>query len=33
MTGIATALARYSAWQRRGEFIFLSGVIAADPAR
>ena len=24
---IATPLARYSAWQRRGDFIFLSGVI------
>lgn len=27
----ATPLARYSAWQRRGDFIFLSGVIAVDP--
>jgi enamine deaminase RidA (YjgF/YER057c/UK114 family) len=24
-------LARYSAWTRRGDFIFLSGVIAVDP--
>ncbi len=28
----ATPLARYSAFQRRGDFIFLSGVIAVDPA-
>lgn len=28
----ARPLARYSAWQRRGDFIFLSGVIAVDPA-
>lgn len=27
----ATPLARYSAWQRRGDFVFLSGVIAVDP--
>lgn len=27
----AKPLARYSAWQRRGDFIFLSGVIAVDP--
>lgn len=27
----ATPLARYSAWTRRGDFIFLSGVIAVDP--
>ncbi|MFN3846333.1 MAG: RidA family protein [Paracoccaceae bacterium] len=33
MTDSAAApLARYSAWQRRGDFIFLSGVIAVDPA-
>jgi enamine deaminase RidA (YjgF/YER057c/UK114 family) len=25
-------LARYSAWLRRGDFIFMSGVIAVDPA-
>jgi enamine deaminase RidA (YjgF/YER057c/UK114 family) len=31
MTGIATPLARYSPWMRRGDFIFLSGVIAVDP--
>ena len=30
MTEIAKPLARYSAWQRRGDFIFLSGVIAVD---
>ncbi|MGI9373215.1 MAG: RidA family protein, partial [Hyphomicrobiales bacterium] len=30
---IAQPLARYSAWQRRGDFIFLSGVIAVDPAQ
>lgn len=28
----AQPLARYSAWKRRGDFIFLSGVIAVDPA-
>ncbi len=28
----ATPLARYSAWKRRGDFVFLSGVVAADPA-
>ena len=27
----ATPLARYSAWRRQGDFIFLSGVIAVDP--
>lgn len=26
----ATPLARYSAWQRQGDFIFLSGVIAVE---
>ncbi len=31
MTG-AQPLARYSAWTRRGDFVFLSGVIAVDPA-
>lgn len=31
-TPAAAPLARYSAWQRRGDFIFLSGVIAVDPA-
>ncbi len=30
--GIAQPLARYSAWRRAGDFIFLSGVIAVDPA-
>jgi len=29
---IAQPLARYSAWRRAGEFVFLSGVIAVDPA-
>lgn len=29
----AKPLARYSAWQRRGDFIFMSGVIAVDPAQ
>lgn len=28
----ATPLARYSAWTRRGDFVFLSGVIAVDVA-
>lgn len=28
----AVPLARYSAWARRGDFVFLSGVIAVDPA-
>lgn len=32
MTDIARPLARYSAFARRGDFIFLSGVIAVDPA-
>ena len=32
MTNSAKPLARYSAWVRRGDFIFLSGVIAVDPA-
>lgn len=32
MTGPAEPLARYSAWVRRGDFVFLSGVIAVDPA-
>lgn len=27
----ATPLARYAAWRRAGDFIFLSGVIAVDP--
>ncbi len=29
---IAQPLARYSAWRRAGDLIFLSGVIAVDPA-
>ncbi|MBC7675282.1 MAG: RidA family protein [Rhodoferax sp.] len=32
MTDHAKPLARYSPWVRRGDFIFLSGVIAVDPA-
>ena len=27
----AKPLARYAAWKRRGDFIFLSGIIAVDP--
>jgi len=30
---IAQPLAKYSAWRRAGDLIFLSGVIAVDPAR
>ncbi len=30
--GVAQPLARYAAWRRAGDFIFLSGVIAVDPA-
>ena len=30
--GIAQPLARYAAWRRAGDFVFLSGVIAVDPA-
>jgi len=30
---IAQPLARYSAWRRAGDFVFLSGVIAVDPAK
>ncbi len=29
---IAQPLARYAAWRRAGDFIFLSGVIAVEPA-
>lgn len=29
---IAQPLARYAAWRRAGDFIFLSGVIAVDPS-
>jgi enamine deaminase RidA (YjgF/YER057c/UK114 family) len=32
MTGPARPLARYRPWVRRGDFIFLSGIIAVDPA-
>ncbi len=32
MAGIAQPLARYSAWRRAGDLVFLSGVIAVDPA-
>lgn len=32
MSESAKPLARYSAWTRRGDFVFLSGVIAVDPA-
>ena len=32
MTGIAQPLAKYSAWRRAGDLVFLSGVIAVDPA-
>lgn len=31
-SGIAQPLARYAAYRRVGEFVFLSGVIAVDPA-
>ncbi len=27
----ATPLARYAAWKRMGDFVFLSGIIAVDP--
>lgn len=30
--GIAQPLARYAAYRRAGDFVFLSGVIAVDPA-
>jgi 2-iminobutanoate/2-iminopropanoate deaminase len=29
---IAQPLAKYSAWRRAGDFVFLSGIIAVDPA-
>ena len=32
MNAIAQPLAKYSAWRRAGDFVFLSGVIAVDPA-
>ena len=31
-SGIAQPLARYAAWKRAGDFVFLSGVIAVNPA-
>ncbi|HEY1722151.1 MAG TPA: RidA family protein [Magnetospirillaceae bacterium] len=31
--GIAKPLARYSAFKRVGDFVFLSGIIAVDPTR
>ncbi|MFT4242237.1 MAG: RidA family protein [Acidovorax sp.] len=31
-SGIAQPLARYAAWRRAGDMVFLSGVIAVDPA-
>jgi enamine deaminase RidA (YjgF/YER057c/UK114 family) len=31
-TGAAVPLARYAAWKRRGDFVFLSGIIPVDPA-
>lgn len=33
MSEIARPLARYAAFRRAGDFVFLSGVIAVDPAR
>jgi len=30
---LAQPLAKYAAWRRVGDFVFLSGVIAVDPAR
>ena len=30
-TGVAQPLARYAAWRRAGDFVFLSGIIAVDP--
>ena len=32
MNSIAQPLAKYSAWRRAGDFIFLSGVIAVEPS-
>ena len=31
MTDYAQPLARYAAWKRMGDFVFLSGIIAVDP--
>lgn len=34
MSGSSAApLARYAAWQRRGDFVFLSGIVPVDPSR
>ena len=33
MSEIARPLARYAAWRRAGDYVFLSGIIAVDPAR
>lgn len=33
MSDIARPLARYAAWRRAGDYVFLSGIIAVDPAR
>ncbi len=32
MTEAAKPLARYAAWTRRGDFLFLSGIVPVDPA-
>ena len=32
MSPIAQPLARYAAWRRAGDFVFLSGIIAVEPA-
>ena len=32
MTTIAQPLAKYAAWRRAGDFVFLSGIIAVEPA-
>jgi len=33
MSEAASPLARYAAWRRAGDYVFLSGIIAVDPAR
>ena len=33
MSEVAKPLARYAAWRRAGDYVFLSGIIAVDPAR